>query len=509
MPPPRVRPVRPRAPATPGGVVQPPDGERRSRWVQWTTAAAIGTLVLVAAGVFFFLPGWLEKQRSSKRKAPVGIVLPEPNAVPALSPADEFDAPLQSAASDPQQLAQRAFDKERAEEALEAAISAKASLEDKQVLLWGGEDYAAALGALGAADEHLTSGEYAAAADRYTEATLDARAPDVFRRALEDGRRALAAGDSVAAAAAFRLAGAMVPNNPSAATGLRRAEALDRVLELLAAGARAERVDDLTLAEENYRGAVALDGLSPTAQAALARVRAAISDDAFTQAMSAGLQALEQRDYAAAREAFKRADAIEPGSRQAADAVAQVEQAVKLEAIFEYREQALSAVAAENWHDAIRYYEGVLGLDSTIRFAREGLSRATARAHLADRLDFHLSHPDRLSSDAVLREATGLLAEASVVEPAGPRLRQQLDDLRGLLRVAATPVRVRLESDNLTEVTVYHVGRLGTFERHELELRPGTYTVVGRRDGYRDVRRQLVVAPGEQPTLVVRCEEEI
>jgi hypothetical protein len=225
--------------------------------------------------------------------------------------------------------------------------------------------------------------------------------------------------------------------------------------------------------------------------------------------MSAGLQALEQRHYAAAREAFMRADAIEPGSRQAADAVAQVEQAVKLEAIFEYREQALAAVAAEKWHDAIRYYEGVLGLDSTIRFAREGLSRATARAHLADRLDFHLSHPDRLSSDAVLREATGLLAEASVVEPAGPRLRQQLDDLRGLLRVAATPVRVRLESDNLTEVTVYHVGRLGTFERHELELRPGTYTVVGSRDGYRDVRRQLVVAPGEQPTLVVRCEEEI
>jgi tetratricopeptide (TPR) repeat protein len=514
MPPPRVRSVRPLAPAAPGGQVQGADGEHRGRWVRWVTGAAIGTLVLVAAGVFLFLPGWLEKQRNSTRNAPAGTVQPEPDLEPALSPAEEPDEAERPAAPDPQQLAQRAFDKERAEEALEAAMSAKATLEDKQVLLWGGDDYAAALGVFGVADEHLTSSEYAEAADRYSEAaqlmeTLDRRAPDVFRRALDDGQRALAAGDSTAAATAFRLAAAMVPNNPAATTGLRRAEVLDRVLELLDAGARAEREDDLPLAEENYRGAVALDGLSPKAQAALARVRAAISDDAFTQAMSEGLEALEQRDYAVAREAFKRADAVEPGSIQAADALAQVEEAVKLEAIFEHRERALAAVAAEEWHDAVRHYEQVLELDSTIRFAREGLSRATARADLADRLDYHLSHPDRLSSEAVLREATDLLAKASVVEPAGPRLRQQLDDLRGLLRVAATPVRVRLESDNLTEVTVHRVGRLGTFERHELELRPGTYTVVGSRDGYRDVRQQLVVAPGEHPTLVVRCEEEI
>ena len=54
------------------------------------------------------------------------------------------------------------------------------------------------------------------------------------------------------------------------------------------------------------------------------------------------------------------------------------------------------------------------------------------------------------------------------------------------------------------------MGQLGTFARKVLELRPGTYTVVGKRRGYRDVRRQLVVEPeGSPPPLVVRCEEEI
>ena len=82
-------------------------------------------------------------------------------------------------------------------------------------------------------------------------------------------------------------------------------------------------------------------------------------------------------------------------------------------------------------------------------------------------------------------------------------------DLDAMLQVAATPVRVRLESDNLTRVTVYKVGALGAFEQHELKLRPGKYTVVGSRKGYRDVRRELVVVPGEESTLVVRCEEKI
>ena len=72
------------------------------------------------------------------------------------------------------------------------------------------------------------------------------------------------------------------------------------------------------------------------------------------------------------------------------------------------------------------------------------------------------------------------------------------------------PVRVRLESDGLTDVVVYQVGTLGTFEGRALELRPGVYTVVGTRRGYRDVRRQLVIEPGkEPPPLVVRCEERI
>ena len=110
----------------------------------------------------------------------------------------------------------------------------------------------------------------------------------------------------------------------------------------------------------------------------------------------------------------------------------------------------------------------------------------------------------------MLRDAESLLEEASQIQPAGPRLNRQVGELRRIVGIASTPIRVSLVSDNLTEVTVHKVGRLGAFERRVLELRPGTYTVVGRRAGFRDVRRELRVVPGQEiEPLTVRCEEKI
>jgi hypothetical protein len=75
---------------------------------------------------------------------------------------------------------------------------------------------------------------------------------------------------------------------------------------------------------------------------------------------------------------------------------------------------------------------------------------------------------------------------------------------------AQTPVKIILESDNFTEVAVYKVGKLGRFTVRELNLRPGTYTLVGARDGYQDVRKKIIVKPGQRPMrIAVKCEVKI
>ena len=71
-------------------------------------------------------------------------------------------------------------------------------------------------------------------------------------------------------------------------------------------------------------------------------------------------------------------------------------------------------------------------------------------------------------------------------------------------------MRLRLESDGLTQVVIYRVGQYGAFATRDVQLLPGRYTVVGTRTGFRDVRREVVLPPGaEAAAVVVRCEEPI
>jgi hypothetical protein len=59
-------------------------------------------------------------------------------------------------------------------------------------------------------------------------------------------------------------------------------------------------------------------------------------------------------------------------------------------------------------------------------------------------------------------------------------------------------------------VVIYHVGRLGTFEEKQLKLRPGIYTVVGSRSGFRDVRQKFKVdANNQHISIFIHCEEPI
>ena len=91
-----------------------------------------------------------------------------------------------------------------------------------------------------------------------------------------------------------------------------------------------------------------------------------------------------------------------------------------------------------------------------------------------------------------------------------PKVAAKVERLAKALELAETPMQVRLQSDNLTDVTVYKVGRFGRFASRDLLLTPGSYVAVGKRSGYRDVRVEFTVTGGEEPPHVsVRCQEKI
>ncbi len=497
QPPPRVRPLNSSGKHSESG------GPRRTG-----TFILLLALAVLAAATFFVLPRWAAERKTTTP--------PDEPLAGQLSARESQDGPenprTQSSAKE---LRERAYLEELAEEARDHALGLQAVLEDQAVDLWAGKEHQEAGRLLVAGQEHLRAGRFQEAEKSYRAAgasleAADSRSSVVLQELLDEGRDALARGSAVEAGAAFRLALRIAPENNRAASGLERAAVLDDVRAFLSAGGRSERNGDLKRAASHYRDAVALDPLTLAAQEALARVEGRRSDQEFSRAMSMGLEALNRGDTEAAAKAFQEAERIRPGTPQVAEALVQAAEQEKLTRINRHRSQALSNETAEQWQAAAQEYDAVLALEPTLRFAQEGQTRSKRRAKLAERLDYHLAHAERLSSGEVLGEVSDLVDDAANEQPRGPVLQGQLARLRGILEVASRKIRVVLESDNMTEVTVYHVGRLGLFGQRELELRPGTYTVVGTRQGFRDVRRELVVVAGEDAEpLIIRCEEEI
>jgi hypothetical protein len=226
--------------------------------------------------------------------------------------------------------------------------------------------------------------------------------------------------------------------------------------------------------------------------------------------MSQALQALSAGRLSAAGKALKQAGAIRPGDPAVSDLKQQLSNrrlAVQLDSL---RQEAARLEQAERWPDALKACENALALDARAAFATACQERVSRRIDLDKQLQGFLTRPERLFEDAPLEAARQLLAFARSIEPSGPRLAGQVKRLAGLVAEAEAQVEVLIKSDGLTEISIYHVGRLGQFLEKRLVLRTGDYTATGSRNGYRDTRQTFKVRPGSG-TLVftLLCEEPI
>jgi len=211
-----------------------------------------------------------------------------------------------------------------------------------------------------------------------------------------------------------------------------------------------------------------------------------------------------------AEKALAEASAIRPTDTAVVDARQRLTAARQQTQINRKRRQAAAVVKDENWAAAKNIYKRVLAIDSTAGFALAGLEKAEARLELNRQFDHYLKNPERLYTAEPLANAEQLLATAGSAPANEPKLAKKIATLQQRVTDAGTPVTVTLQSDGETDISIYHVGQLGAFTYLQLELLPGTYTVVGTRYGFRDIRKQLSVQPGNEATdLFIRCEEVI
>jgi tetratricopeptide (TPR) repeat protein len=328
--------------------------------------------------------------------------------------------------------------------------------------------------------------------------------------ALRAGQLALVAMRPEQARAAFQHALALQPDQPQAKQGLSATELLASRLAALAEGTRLEAGGDLPAAADRYRHLLTEGGGFAPARSALARVEQRLRQQKLDDLLSAGANALRHGQVSVAQSAYRQAAAVDADDARVRDGQQRV-----AEVLDNQRNAAdLAAGAgfedAEKWDEALALYREVLARDASLRFAQDGLGRSERRAAIDHELRDYLARPARLTTPSVQQAARRALARGEASAANSPRLQQQLQQLRAQLDQLAVEVRVAITSDNSTRVSLAPLGDLGNFSSRELKLPPGHYTLVGRRDGFRDVRHEFEIAPGQgAAALSVQCTERI
>ncbi len=469
-----------------------------SRHSRLLVAAALVASVLLALAVIFVLPAWVAEQQPDEPvvAAPVEV-LPEVLQGPVLT------------------AAELATLREQAEELLAALLAQQDRLDGLAVAAWGEDAWEEYQQWSRAGDDAYLANAFQDAVPAYADALqigerLLGRSAEIIAVALSAGNAAHDAGNARLALEQFQLVVGIEAGNAPAQAGLERAERLPEVLVLVQQGTEFERQGNLEEAAQAFRAALRLDSSWAPARSALSAVTARIQNRRFEIQMSQGLVALAEEEFADAYELFGEALTLRPDSAEALDGQIQAEQGQKLEQIALVEARALAFERRELWERAIQLYRDLLATDATLVFAQAGLARSVLRADLDAKLVNLIGRPTLLFDDRVLADAGTLVADARNVENPGPRLEGQIADLDRLVALASTLVTVELHSDELTNVTLFRVGSLGTFAVTQVQIRPGNYTVVGSRRGYRDIRATFTVLPGRELAPVdVRCIEPI
>lgn len=432
-------------------------------------------------------------------------------------------APPPSAALMPEAPPVAKVDKESAQadtakvlEALEAGIAKRlANIEGRAAAAWGGTEFAAVKKSVDAATARAADGDVAAATADFQAigkrlAGIESEAPAALAGQLRSGAAALDAGEPARARSAFELARRIDASNEVAAAGLKRAQALETAMPLVAQAANAASAGRAAEAIELYEKALVADAGNGAARDGLAQARSALGASEYARVLASGFNALRAGDLERAREDFGRASAMQPGASAPREGLEQLAAAEQAHAGDVARERAATLEESERWAEALTLYDEVLARDPSLQFAQAGRARTAPRAELARRLQLVIDRPDRLATEAVRAETEQLLDAARAATPSGPVIRSQVARIELLLPAYDKAVRIAFESDNATDITIQRVGALGTFLHREIELKPGRYTIMGTREGFRDVRREITIAPGSTgQTISVTCVEPI
>lgn len=456
-------------------------------------------LLVLVLSVIFILPSYISSPDSASI-TPVIIPAERPTSQEAFSPFEE---------------AQLLREREQAQEVLAQILEFQEQLEEISIENWAEEAYLDALAIAAEGDVAYREQNFLSAQEIYQRAllslqALDALSIDVLSASIESGYAAIEAGLPAEAEEAFSTALLIAADSEAALVGIERAGLLPEVIALIEQGNNLLLTNELEAALELYTQAAILDPAHTAAANAITQTNIDILERDFLNNMSSGFSAIQNNNPESALLSFNQALALRPQSLDAIAAITQAQNMITSRDLNIQLSAAQDHEESERWQEALQAYNNALAIDANVVTAINGQENAQTRSNLDIYLNNIINAPLRLADEAVYQQSITVYNQALPLAQENTRLYRQLVTLRGFLDKARVPVPVTLNSDGLTRVTIFRVSELGAFQTQTLTLNPGSYTAVGVRPGYRDVRTEFTVPfSGEEPIITVICNEPV
>ena len=334
------------------------------------------------------------------------------------------------------------------------------SLKLQGILFWGMGKWEDVLIMQQEGDSAFIEQQYDISAERYREAlqmlsNMEISIPDVLANALESGQSSILNGDKDDAIANFEIALAIDGNNLEAKQGLDRALKLDQVLERTQRGETEFRLGSYELAIQSFEDALSIDPNWEPAINGLTQAKKSYADNLFQESLSKGYRSLNDESFDDAKILFEQALSIRPNSKEALQALDELElkRIASLTKSLKYK--GLIAEVNEEWNQAKGFYEEILIIDPNLEEVKESLTRVESRILLDAEMTSIIARSDAYNDNKVLGQAQALLETAKSIERVGPKLEVSIRKLDSLIQIALIPIDVIFESDQLTDCLLY------------------------------------------------------
>lgn len=361
----------------------------------------------------------------------------------------------------------------------------------------------------------LNAGEYATAVDAFEMSQailgdLEARSIQQVGDFLDAGNEALESYELETARRAFASVVDLEPDNAEAREGLAMVEALDGISDAVAAIRELEDAGQLEEALASMDRLAELNPDNPFIEKQRQSLKDRIAERDFRELVAQSEEEEAAEEFSLAIASLEAALEIKDSPEQAAR-LADLKERYKAARLASLLEDGYAALNAGRYEAARNFYKEAVALAPGSKEARTGLEKASSLYLANIRYSQNLAAAAKYIEEGRFPLAANLFNEAMASRPSKVTASQSAEAsrIRKVLETQSEEVAVTVRSNRRTYVSLIGVFPPDRFREKELKLFPDVYKFRGTRPGYKPVEIEYQVdATQPNATLTVECTEK-